>query len=371
MTCKSLVLSEVHRDLGAKMAPFAGYEMPVSYTSIQDEHRAVRLQAGLFDVSHMGEFIVRGKEAFDLVQYLTTNDVSKLEIGDVQYSCLPNDQGGIIDDLLIYRLDEDQCSEGERAYMLVVNAGNMEKDWDWINEHNTFDSQIENISSQCGLLALQGPASIEILSRLTSADVAALPYYHFLKTEVAGLDQVLVSATGYTGSGGFEIYVRDQQLKSLWDSVMQAGKDLGLRPAGLGARDTLRLEMGYCLHGQDIDATTNPFEAGLGWIVKLSKPGPFRHRTLLQGMKDQGLQRRLVAFVCDGRRVPRNGYPLLNAGGDGIGHVTSGTNSPTLDTPIGLGYVAQGQHQIGTKLLVDLGKKTMDAEIVRLPFVQI
>ena len=367
MADKQVVLHAIHVDLGAKMVPFAGYIMPVSYSGISQEHIGVRTKAGLFDVSHMGEFIIKGKQALDLVQYISSNDASKLEIGDVQYSCIPNEQGGIVDDMLVYRLDEDRCSAGERAYMLVVNASNITKDLDWIVAHNTFDTAIENISDHCGLLALQGPAAKDILRTLTALNIDDIDYYHFQKGTVAGLDNVLVSATGYTGAGGFELYVRNDQLPQLWTALMDAGSSYGLLPAGLGARDTLRLEMGYCLYGNDIDDTTNPFEAGLGWITKLDK-GDFLAKDALSALKASGADRRLVGFFVNSRRVPRNGYSITDQAGEEIGVVTSGTSSPSLERAIGMGYVSSAYRKIGTEIMINMGKKSVEARVVKLPF---
>lgn len=367
MEAKKVVLHDVHEALGAKMVPFAGYLMPVSYKGITPEHLAVRNQAGLFDVSHMGEFIVKGKEAFDLVQHISSNNVKRLEIGDVQYSCIPNLEGGIVDDMLVYRLPEDRCADGERAYMLVVNASNAEKDLNWINTHNTFDATVEDISDSCGLLALQGPKAVDILRSLTDVPVDEIEYYHFRKGSLAGLDNVIISATGYTGAGGFELYVRNEQLAPLWDAVMEAGKDHGLEPAGLGARDTLRLEMGYCLYGNDIDDTTNPYEAGLGWITK-SKKGDFLTKDILLEKRAETRTRRLTGFILEGRRVPRNGYEIQDEAGNVIGHVTSGTSSPSLEKAIGMGYVASEHTAEGTTIFINMGKKVAPAVVTKLPF---
>ncbi len=365
---KTTPLTEKHLALGAKMAEFAGFNMPISYRGIKEEHQAVREQAGLFDVSHMGEFIIRGKEALDLIQLVTSNDAARLEIGQAQYSCLPNDQGGIVDDLLVYRLPEDNCAAGERAYMLVVNASNIEKDWNWIERHNTFDTRIIDISDQTGLLAVQGPRATAILQPLTDIDLDAIPFYHFTKGRMAGIDNVLISATGYTGSGGFELYVDRGQALHLWEAVMDAGKNRGLQPAGLGARDTLRLEMGYCLYGNDIDDKTSPLEAGLGWITKLNK-GDFNSRDLFARQKAEGVSRKLVGFQVDDRRVPRHGYPIEAPDGTPIGHVTSGTQSPSLGIPIGMGYVTKAYAAPGTEINIVAGRKKLTAEIVKTPFL--
>lgn len=363
-------LTQKHIDLGAKMADFAGYNMPIVYSSITEEHQAVRNDAGIFDVSHMGEFIVKGKQAFDLVQKVTSNDVSKLEIGEAQYSCLPNLEGGIVDDLLVYRLAEDMCNEGEQAYMLVVNASNIEKDWNWISGFNTFEAKMSNISERTGLIALQGPKAVEILKTLTPVAVENIAYYTFMKGEVAGIPNVLISATGYTGSGGFELYVANENTAALWDALVEAGKAYNLKPCGLGARDTLRLEMGFCLYGNDIDDTTSPLEAGLGWITKIKKSPEFNGKNWLEAQKANGLQRKLVAFTMEDRRVPRHGYLIYSTNENEIGVVTSGTQSPSLDIPIGLGYVPVGLSAPGSKILVQAGKKLLEATVCTLPFYQ-
>jgi aminomethyltransferase len=364
---KSTPLTEKHIALGAKMAEFAGYNMPISYAGIREEHDCVRKSVGVFDVSHMGEFIVRGKQALDLVQQVTSNDASKLGIGDVQYSCLPNGQGGIVDDLLVYRLPEDMCAEGEQAFMLVVNASNIDKDWDWISKHNSYEARMINISDDTGLLAVQGPKAAEALQSLTDIDLHGMKYYTFAKGRFAGIDNVLVSATGYTGAGGFEIYVKNEDMERLWDAVFAAGKDFGIQPIGLGARDTLRLEMGFALYGNDIDDTTSPLEAGLGWITKLNK-GDFNDAEYLRQQKEAGLSRKLVAFDVLDRRVPRHDYPIEDMEGNVIGKVTSGTQSPSLDKPIGMGYVATAFAKEGTDIQVVAGGKKLAAKVVKLPF---
>ncbi len=367
---KSTPLASRHEALGAKMAEFAGFYMPISYSGIKDEHMAVRENAGIFDVSHMGEFIVRGPEALDFVQYITSNDASKLAIGDAQYSCFPNENGGIVDDLLVYRLPEDNCAEGEQAFMLVVNGANEEKDWDWVVQQNRFNTRLINISDQTGLVAVQGPKATAILQRLTDTDLGAIPYYKFTKGIVAGVDNVIISATGYTGSGGFELYADAKQIGVIWDAVMEAGADHGILPAGLGARDTLRLEMGYCLYGNDLTDSTSPLEAGLGWITKLKK-GDFIGRDYLLQQKEAGLKRRLIGFTLDERRVPRHGYLIENEAGEVIGEVSSGTQSPSLGHPIGLGYVPFQMRAPGTTIYIIAGKKRLPAQITRIPFLQI
>lgn len=368
---KHTPLSHIHEALGAKMADFAGYYMPIQYASITEEHHAVRNAAGLFDVSHMGEFIVKGKEALALVQYVTSNDASRLAVGEAQYSCLPNAEGGIVDDLLVYRLPEDMCAEGEQAFMLVVNASNIEKDWQWISKQNTFDVKLSDISERTGLLALQGPKAVAILQTLTEVPLQDIPYYSFRKGIVAGIPNVLISATGYTGSGGFELYVENDQTEALWHALMEAGKMDGIKPCGLGARDTLRLEMGYCLYGNDIDDTTSPLEAGLGWITKLKKPHPFIAQELMVKLKDSGLSRKLVGFTMEDRRVPRHHYLIVDDQDTQIGFVTSGTQSPSLELPIGLGYVPASMSQPGTKIWIQMGAKKLAATICNLPFYKV
>ena len=364
---KNTPLTATHIALGAKMAEFAGYNMPISYAGIREEHDTVRKAVGVFDVSHMGEFIIRGKEALQLVQRVTSNDASKLAIGDAQYSCLPNDNGGIVDDLLVYRLPEDMCSEGEQAFMLVVNASNIEKDWNWIARHNSYDTRMINISDETGLLAVQGPLAAEALQSLTSVDLKSLKYYTFAKGTMAGIDNVLISATGYTGAGGFELYVSADRIEALWTAIFEAGKPFGIKPIGLGARDTLRLEMGFALYGNDIDDTTSPLEAGLGWITKLNK-GEFVASEMLKAQKASGLSRKLVAFEVLDRRVPRHDYPIEDNAGNLIGKVTSGTQSPSLDIPIGMGYVTMPFATEGTEIQVVAGSKRLPARIVKLPF---
>lgn len=366
---KTTPLTEKHIALGAKMVDFAGYNMPVSYGGIKEEHHAVRTNVGVFDVSHMGEFIVRGKEALDLLQKVTSNNVAKIEIGQAQYSCFPNGKGGIIDDLLIYRLSEDQCAEGERAYMLVVNASNIEKDWNWLQQHNSFDTKLINISDQTALLAVQGPNASKALEGLTDIDLAGMKYYTFAKGKFADCDNVLVSATGYTGAGGFEIYANNADVLKIWDAIFASTESTNIEvmPVGLGARDTLRLEMGYCLYGNDIDDTTSPIEAGLSWITKVKK-GDFIDQPLLQQQKKKGVSRKLTAFTVDSRRVPRHDYLIEDEAGNEIGKVTSGTLSPSLGYPIGLGYVPVDFTSVGTKIYIVAGKKRLEASVVKLPF---
>lgn len=366
---KNTPLTQKHMALGAKMVDFAGYNMPVSYQGITEEHKTVRNGVGVFDVSHMGEFIVRGKEALDLIQKVTTNDASKLAPGEAQYSCLPNGKGGIVDDLLVYRLQEDMSGEGNPSFMLVVNASNMEKDWNWINQHNTFDTTLINISDQTALLAVQGPKAADALQSLTDVDLKSLKYYTFTKGTVAGIPNVLISATGYTGAGGFELYVSNEHAEKLWDSIFEAGKSFDIQPIGLGARDTLRLEMGYCLYGNDIDDTTSPLEAGLSWITKLQK-GDFIDCEFLKQQKQQGLERKLIGFEVQDRRVPRHDYPIEDTNGNVIGKVTSGTQSPSLGIPIGMGYVQTAFTAPGTEIVVVAGGKKLSATVVKVPFLK-
>lgn len=363
---KNTPLTEIHQSLGAKMAPFAGYNMPIQYSGIKEEHHAVREKLGVFDVSHMGEFIVRGPQAFDLVQYVTSNDVSKLAPGQAQYSCLPRPEGGIVDDLLVYHLDEGMT--GHQAYMLVVNASNIEKDWNWIQQYTAgYDCEMVDISENTGLIAVQGPLAAKALQTLTEVDLNAIKYYTFVRGSIAGVDNVLISATGYTGAGGFELYAEASKIVTLWQKVFEAGAPMGVVPAGLGARDTLRLEMGFCLYGNDIDDTTTPLEAGLGWITKLKK-GDFVGKAHLEAQKANGLSKKLVGFVLEDRRVPRHGYAIENADGQTIGEVTSGTASPSLEKSIGMGYVPLTFTEPGTRLMVNVGSKSIPATVTTLPF---
>jgi aminomethyltransferase len=368
---KNTPLTEKHIALGAKMAEFAGYNMPISYSSITDEHRAVREAVGVFDVSHMGEFIVRGRDAVAFLQSSTSNDVSKLQPGEVQYSCMPNKKGGIVDDLLVYRLDDspEMVQAGEQSFMLVVNASNEVKDWRWLKRLSRgFDVKMQNISAKTGLIAVQGPKAVAALQKLTDIDLSGIKYYNFRRGRFAGCNNVIVSATGYTGSGGFEIYAKNKDLPKIWDKVFKNGAKLGIKPAGLGARDTLRLEMGYCLYGNDIDDKTSPLEAGLGWITKLGKAEDFPSKDRLKKQKAEGVKKRLVGFVVEDRRVPRHGYSLESPRGATIGVVTSGTHSPTLDKPIGMGYVKLKYAEPGAKICVVVGTKKLDAVVTKVPF---
>ncbi|MHA4845438.1 glycine cleavage system aminomethyltransferase GcvT [Flavitalea antarctica] len=360
---KNTPFTEKHIALGAKMAEFAGYNMPISYSGINDEHAAVRKNAGIFDVSHMGEFILKGENALDLIQRVTTNDASKLTAGKAQYSCLPNNTGGIVDDLLVY------CLEENKSYMLVVNASNIEKDWNWISSFNTKNVEMHNISDKTCLLAVQGPAATRILQTLTETDLMNLKYYTFTKGVFAGVKNVLISATGYTGAGGVEIYFEDSDgaADKIWNAIFEAGSAQGLKPIGLGARDTLRLEMGYCLYGNDIDDTTSPLEAGLGWITKFTKD--FNARPLLEKQKNEGITRKLVGFEMIDKGIPRHHYTICDAGGTEIGYVTSGTQAPSLQKAIGMGYVALDHSALDNEIYIKVRDKLLKAKIVKFPFI--
>jgi aminomethyltransferase len=358
---KKTALYNKHLELGAKMVPFAGYDMPVSYSGIIAEHQNVRQKVGMFDVSHMGEFIVKGEGATDLLQRVTSNDVSKLQKGDAQYSCLPNGKGGIVDDLLVYKL-------GKEEYMLVVNASNIEKDWNWIQQHNNAGVELKNISEDTALMAVQGPKAAEALQALTEVDLAGMKYYTAVRERFAGFDNVIISATGYTGAGGFEIYVNNQNAAAVWDAIMEAGQAYGIQAIGLGARDTLRLEMGYCLYGNDIDDSTSPLEAGLGWITKLKKDSDFVDKAYLTQQKAEGVQRKLVGFELTDKRPPRKGYAILNEAGDTIGVVTSGTKGPSVGKAIGMGYVEKAYSKSGTTIYIEVRGKKLEAITKKLPF---
>lgn len=356
---KKTALYDKHIALGAKMVPFAGYEMPVQYTGVKDEHLAVREHCGIFDVSHMGEFFVRGPQATNFLQWVTSNDVTKLFPGKVQYTCLPNGKGGIVDDLLVYCISETE-------YMLVVNASNIEKDWEWLTSQNKAGAELENVSDHYSLLAVQGPKATKALQKLTEVNLSEMGYYTFTADQLGGAKDVIISATGYTGAGGFELYVPNEQAEELWDAVLKAGASLGMKPAGLAARDTLRLEMGFCLYGNDIDDTTSPIEAGLGWITKFTKD--FVDREVLERQKTEGSNRRLVGFKLIDRGIPRKDYELVNADGNKIGVVTSGTMSPSLGYAIGLGYVEKEYKSPGAEIFVRIRNKDLKAEVVKLPF---
>jgi aminomethyltransferase len=359
---KNTPFTQKHIDLGAKMAEFAGYNMPISYSGINDEHQTVRKNAGVFDVSHMGEFMLKGENALDLIQRVTTNDASKLTAGKAQYSCMPNENGGIVDDLLIY------CIEENKVYMIVVNASNIEKDWDWIQKHNDKNVEMHNISDDTCLLAIQGPNATKILQSLTDMDILNLKYYTFVKGKFDGIDNVLISATGYTGAGGVEIYFKDENgnAEKIWDSIFKTGGPQGLKPIGLAARDTLRLEMGYCLYGNDIDDTTSPLEAGLGWITKFTKD--FTAKDIIQKQKEEGIKRKLVGFEMIDRGIPRHHYEICNAEGKQIGYVTSGTQSPSLNKAIGMGYVELASSAIDSPVYIKVRDKLLSAKVVKIPF---
>jgi len=359
---KHTPFTSIHLGLGAKMAEFAGYNMPISYSGINDEHLAVRSNAGVFDVSHMGEFIIKGEHALDLIQRVTTNDASKLAAGKAQYSALTNERGGIVDDLIVY------CLEENKAYMLVVNASNIEKDWKWISAHNTRQAEMHNISDKTCLLAIQGPNATRMMQPLTDVDILNLPYYTFARGKFAGIDNVLISATGYTGSGGIEIYFEDKgnAAETIWNKLFETGGPQGLKPIGLGARDTLRLEMGYCLYGNDIDDTTTPLEAGLGWITKFSKV--FTARDILEKQKAAGPGQRLVGFVMEEKGIPRHDYEIKDFSGMTIGRVTSGTQSPSLGKAIGMGYVRPPFSNLDAKIYIKVRDKLLQARVVKFPF---
>lgn len=360
---KTTALTPKHLELGAKMADFAGYNMPISYAGIKEEHHAVRNGVGMFDVSHMGEFRVFGPKAAEFLQHVTSNNIAKLSIGDAQYSCLPNEEGGIVDDLIVYRT-------GEEEFLLVVNASNIQKDWDWLQAHNAdFEADMEDLSESMALLAVQGPKATATLQSLTDEDLPSISFYTFRKGTFNGVEDVIISATGYTGSGGFELYLPKAAAAATWEAIMEAGKEHGIQPCGLGARDTLRLEMGYCLYGNDIDGQTSPIEAGLGWITKVNK-GPFLSQAIFQKQKTEGVVRKLAAFTLEGKRVPRQGYEIESPDGTPLGRVTSGSMSPSLNYPIGMGYVPTEWAKAGTEVMIVMGKKSMPAKIAKLPFIK-
>ncbi|MFM6935024.1 MAG: glycine cleavage system aminomethyltransferase GcvT [Flavobacteriales bacterium] len=356
---KNTALTQKHIDLGAKMVPFAGYNMPVQYEGVNAEHETVRNAVGVFDVSHMGEFVLRGPNALALIQKFASNDASILFDGKAQYSCMPNGKGGIVDDLIIYRVHAEE-------YFIVVNASNIEKDWNWISSLNDLGVEMENLSDQYSLLAIQGPKAAEAMQSLTSIDLSNMTYYTFQYGTFAGIENVMVSATGYTGSGGFEVYVKNEDANKLWDAVFAAGADFGIKPIGLAARDTLRLEMGFCLYGNDIDDTTSPLEAGLGWITKFTKD--FTDSAYLAKQKEAGVTRKLVAFEMIDRGIPRHDYPITDAAGNVIGKVTSGTMSPSMKLGIGLGYVTVDHSSLESEIYIDIRDKGVKAKVVKLPF---
>lgn len=356
---KNTALTHIHEGLGAKMVPFAGYNMPVQYEGVNIEHETVRNGVGVFDVSHMGEFLLSGPKALDLIQKVTSNDASTLTIGRAQYSCLPNDNGGIVDDLIIYKMKEEQ-------YLLVVNASNIEKDWNWISSKNDMGVDLRNISDDYSLLAIQGPKAVEAMQSLTSVDLSAIKYYHFEVADFAGVEHVIISATGYTGSGGFEIYAKNDQIEQIWNKVFEAGAAFGIKPIGLAARDTLRLEMGFCLYGNDINDTTSPLEAGLGWITKFNKD--FTNSEALKKQKEEGVKRKLVGFELTERGIPRHDYEITDKDGNVIGIVTSGTMAPSLNKGIGLGYVPAEYAAEGSEIFIRIRKNDIPAQVVKLPF---
>lgn len=359
---KNTALTKVHEALGAKMVPFAGYNMPVSYEGVNAEHQTVREGVGVFDVSHMGEFLVGGASALDLLQWVCSNDVSKVKVGGAQYNYLPNATGGIVDDLIVYRVKEEQ-------YLLVVNASNIDKDWDWISSQNSakgFKADLKNISEGYSLLAIQGPKAIEAMQSLTEVDLAAIKFYTFEVAPFAGIPHVIISATGYTGSGGFEIYCKNEEVEQLWEQVFNAGANWGIKPIGLAARDTLRLEMGYCLYGNDIDDTTSPLEAGLSWVTKFTKP--FVNSEALQAQKEAGVSKKLVGFELNGKGIPRHGYDIVDEAGTVIGQVTSGTMGPSVGKGIGMGYVETAFAKAETQIHIQIRKKTVPATVVKTPF---
>lgn len=356
---KQVPLQHIHEALGAKMVPFAGFNMPVQYEGVNIEHETVRNSVGVFDVSHMGEFLLTGDKALDLIQKVSSNDASVIKVGKAQYACLPNDKGGIVDDLIIYRIKENQ-------YLLVVNASNIEKDWAWISQHNDMGVEMRNLSDDYALLAIQGPKSVEAMQSLTSVDLSSIPFYGFEVADFAGIEHVIISATGYTGSGGFEIYCKNDEVKQVWKKVFEAGESYGIKPIGLAARDTLRLEMGFCLYGNDIDDTTSPLEAGLGWVTKFTKD--FVNAENLKKQKEEGVTRKLVGFELEGRGIPRQGYEIVDKDGNSIGHVTSGTMAPTVGKGIGMGYVTIENSKVDSEIFIRIRKNDVAAKVVKTPF---
>ncbi|MFM6982856.1 MAG: glycine cleavage system aminomethyltransferase GcvT [Chitinophagaceae bacterium] len=357
---KLVELNDLHIALGGKMVPFAGFNMPVQYSNLIQEHNAVRNNVGVFDVSHMGEFVLKGEKALDLIQLVTSNDASKLTDGKVQYSCMPNNTGGIIDDLLVYRYNQNE-------YYLVVNASNIEKDWNWIASHNTFGVQMENLSDQLSLFAVQGPNAIKVLQKLTDVDLSSMEYYSYKTGTMAACEDVIISNTGYTGAGGFELYVWNKDARKLWDAVFEAGKEFDILPCGLGCRDTLRLEKGFCLYGNDINDTTSPIEAGLGWITKFTKD--FVNSSYHKSLKENGVSKKLVGFEMIDRGIPRQHYNIKDAAGNIIGEVTSGTQSPTLGKAIGMGYVATEFSKAGSEIFIEIRDKSLKASVCKIPFL--
>jgi len=356
---KNTALAHIHESLGAKMVPFAGYNMPVQYEGVTAEHETVRNAVGVFDVSHMGEFLLSGPNALALIQKVTSNDASTLTVGRAQYSCLPNNQGGIVDDLIVYKIKEEQ-------YLLVVNASNIEKDWDWISSYNDLGVEMKNLSDDYSLLAIQGPKAVEAMQSLTSINLAEIKYYHFEVADFAGIENVIISATGYTGSGGFEIYCKNSEVEQIWNKVFEAGASFGIKPIGLAARDTLRLEMGFCLYGNDINDTTSPLEAGLGWITKFTKE--FTNSENLKKQKEEGVTKKLVGFELLERGIPRHDYEIVDADGNNIGIVTSGTMAPTVGKGIGMGYVKTDFAGVDSEIYIKIRNNKVKAKVVKMPF---
>ncbi len=360
MDLKKIALNDLHEKLGGKMVPFAGYNMPVRYSSDIEEHLTVRNGVGIFDVSHMGEFLVSGPNALALIQKVTSNDASKLEIGKAQYSCLPNDNGGIVDDLLVYQINEEE-------YLLVVNDSNIEKDWKWISSKNDMNADMKNISDNFSLFAVQGPKAVETLQKLTSVNLSDIKFYNFVVGDFADAPHVIISATGYTGAGGFELYIHNHEAEMIWNKIMEAGAEFDIKPIGLGARDTLRMEMGYCLYGNDIDDTTSPLEAGLGWITKFTKD--FTNCETLKKQKEEGVSQKLVGFKLIDRGIPRHDYEIQDSEGNKIGRVTSGTQSPVLSQGIGLGYVRKEFTSPGSEIYIAVRNRKLKAEVSKLPLI--
>jgi len=359
---KKTAFFEIHKKLNAKIVPFAGYEMPVEYSGINNEHLQVRNSVGVFDVSHMGEFWVKGSKALDFIQKVTTNDASTLTIGKAQYSCFPNSKGGIVDDLLVYKYDNEK-------YMLVVNAANIKKDWDWCNLQNTMGAELENASDNISQLAIQGPKAINTLQKLTDINLSEIPYYSFVTGKIAGKENVIISNTGYTGAGGFELYMYNEDAADIWNEIFKAGEEFNILPIGLGARDTLRLEMGFCLYGNDIDDTTSPIEAGLGWITKFTDKKTFIDKDILQKQRETGVSRKLKGFKMLDRGIPRHDYEIVDSNDNIIGKVTSGTQSPILKTGIGMGYVNSEFSNVGTEIFINVRNRKLKAVIVKTPFI--
>ncbi len=359
---KKTALFDIHKKLEAKIVPFAGFEMPVEYAGISKEHIQVRESVGVFDVSHMGEFWVKGPKALDFIQKVTSNDASTLTIGNAQYSCFPNGKGGIVDDLLVYKYEDNK-------YMLVVNAANIDKDWEWCNSNNTMDAELENASDKISQLAIQGPNAIKVLQKLTDVNLAEIPYYSFTTGKLAGIEDVIISNTGYTGAGGFELYMYNEHATKIWEKVFEAGKDFDIAPIGLGARDTLRLEKGFCLYGNDIDDTTSPIEAGLGWITKFTESKDFIDKDILLKQKTEGTNKKLKGFKMIDKGIPRHGYEIVDQDDNNIGTVTSGTHSPILKYGIGMGYINKDYIKVGSIIYIKVRNRKLKAEVVKLPFV--